>query len=81
VDFAGFSARGTPIQIEKHSKEEEMKHAPEGKEQVLHADDRFPYEPPAIIYKGKISTRAGSPFPRPEESTTVVDPADLFGDD
>ncbi len=44
-------------------------------------DRRTPYEPPAIIYKGKISTRAGSPFPVPDGSTTVVDPADLFGDE
>ena len=58
-----------------------MKYAPEHKEQAQRTDDRTPYEPPAIIYQGKISTRAGSPFPRPDESTTVVDPADLFGDE
>ncbi|MCL4262430.1 MAG: hypothetical protein KJ069_04415 [Anaerolineae bacterium] len=50
-------------------------------DRTLSADSRAPYERPAIIYKGKISTRAGSPFPVPDGSTTVVDPADLFGDD
>lgn len=44
-------------------------------------DGRTPYEPPAIIYKGKINTRAGSPVSVPDGNTTVVDPADLFGDD
>jgi hypothetical protein len=58
-----------------------MKNASGHDEQTVKADNRTPYQPPAIIYKGKISTRAGSPFPVPDGSTTVVDPADLFGDD
>ncbi len=42
---------------------------------------RKQYEAPAIIYKGKISTRAGSPLSvNPLNSSTVADPADLFGD-
>ena len=42
---------------------------------------RKPYATPAIIYKGKISTRAGSPLSvNPLNSSTVADPADLFGD-
>jgi hypothetical protein len=48
-------------------------------DQEKKSDDRTPYEPPAIIYKGKISTRAGSPVFAPDGDTTVVDPADLFG--
>ena len=40
------------------------------------------YETPGIIYKGKINTRAGSPLSvNPLNSSTVADPADLFGDD
>ena len=42
---------------------------------------RRPYAPPAILYQGKITTRAGSPFPIPDGSTGVTDPADLFGDE
>ncbi len=49
--------------------------------QATNADNRIPYEKPAIIYKGKINTRAGSPFPVPDGSTSVTDPADLFGDE
>lgn len=45
-------------------------------------DGRVPYEPPTIIYKGKISTRAGSPLIAPDAGEgNVADPADLFGDD
>jgi hypothetical protein len=41
---------------------------------------RLPYEPPAIIYEGIISTRAGSSYPSaPSDSGDGVDPADLFG--
>jgi hypothetical protein len=58
-----------------------MKNATGNDVQEVNKDDRTPYEPPTIIYKGKISTRAGSPFPVPDGSTSVVDPADLFGDD
>jgi len=39
---------------------------------------RAPYETPAIIYKGKISTRAGSPFSADTSKSNAVDPADLF---
>lgn len=40
------------------------------------------YEAPAIIYKGTITTRAGTPFGEPGGSgESAVDPADLFGDD
>jgi hypothetical protein len=49
-------------------------------DQKKEKDYRTPYEPPAIIYKGKISTRAGSPLAAPDGDTTVIDPADLFGD-
>ena len=41
---------------------------------------RLPYQTPAIIHYGKITTRAGSPITLtgdPENSG--VDPADLFG--
>lgn len=44
-------------------------------------DKRLPYQPPAVIHHGTITTRAGSPFGLtgdPEKSG--VDPADLFGD-
>jgi len=30
-------------------------------------DTRLPYEKPAIIFKGKVTTRAGSPLNTPEE--------------
>lgn len=33
-----------------------------------------PYEAPAIVYEGQISTRAGTPI-----TPVAVDPADLFG--
>lgn len=36
---------------------------------------RQPYEPPAIVYEGQLTTRAGS---RPG-GKELVDPADLFG--
>ena len=42
--------------------------------------ERLPYETPAIIYEGLITTRAGSPpgggAPDPGEG---LDPVDLFG--
>ena len=42
------------------------------------SQDRIPYESPAIIYEGEITTRAGSP-PGPGFEDPGVDPADLFG--
>ena len=42
--------------------------------------ERAPYEPPAIVFKGEITTRAGS-FMGPGkdgESLPGVDPAELF---
>ncbi len=52
------------------------KHNHEPKKQ----EKRTPYEPPRIIYQGKISTRAGSPLGTgPDSSPNGVDPADLFG--
>lgn len=45
--------------------------------------DRQPYEPPAIIYSGLITTRAGSPMGIIYDDPLGVDgidPADLFGD-
>jgi hypothetical protein len=44
-------------------------------------DKRLPYQKPAIIYHGVVTTRAGSPtgvIGDPEKSG--VDPSDLFGD-
>jgi len=39
------------------------------------------YTPPAIIYQGQISTRAGSPIgPIAPSDDGTVDPIDLFGD-
>ena len=38
-----------------------------------------PYNPPAIIYEGQISTRAGSPVgPIAPSDSQDVDPIDLF---
>ena len=37
--------------------------------------ERVPYEAPAIIYEGQITTRAGTPLPE----SGGMDPADLFG--
>lgn len=45
--------------------------------------ERAPYETPAIVFKGEITTRAGS-FMGPGkdgESLPGVDPAELFGSD
>ena len=42
-------------------------------------EEKRPYGPPAIIYSGQISTRAGSPIGSPSDSEGI-DPADLFGD-
>jgi hypothetical protein len=40
--------------------------------------ERAPYEAPAIVYEGLISTRAGSLLPG-STGTEGADPADLFG--
>lgn len=61
--------------------EKGMQKAADPAPQKKEMDGRTLYEPPAIIYKGKISTRAGSPDPRPGGNIDVVDPADLFGND
>ncbi len=42
--------------------------------------DKKQYEAPAVIYHGRISTRAGSPFSATGSKTDVIDPADLFND-
>lgn len=45
------------------------------------AEPRASYEPPAIIYEGTISTRAGTPVGQePTSRDDGVDPADLFGE-
>jgi hypothetical protein len=44
------------------------------------ADIRAPYQAPAIVCHGLITTRAGSPAAAPDGSGFGVDPADLFGD-
>lgn len=41
--------------------------------------ERAPYQKPAIIYEGVITTRAGSPLGASEGASDAVDPADLFG--
>lgn len=41
-------------------------------------DERAAYEPPAIIYEGEITVRAGSHYPGPKADYDV-DPATLFG--
>ncbi|MCA9873231.1 MAG: hypothetical protein KC441_06240 [Anaerolineales bacterium] len=38
-----------------------------------------PYEAPAVIYEGLITTRAGTPTGSGASSDNAVDPADLFG--
>lgn len=48
----------------------------------VNRNEKTVYEAPAIIYKGFITTRAGSVFGNPNGSgESSVDPADLFGDD
>ena len=42
--------------------------------------DKKPYEAPAIIYNGVITTRAGSPTGGDGDGADGIDPADLFGD-
>ena len=44
-------------------------------------NEKSTYEAPAIIYKGIITTRAGSPVGDDPSGAGSVDPADLFGDD
>lgn len=44
-------------------------------------NERIAYEAPTIIFKGKISTRAGSPLSVQDGAVNGVDPADLFGND
>ncbi len=41
-------------------------------------ESRAVYESPAVVYEGKISTRAGSPLG--PSGSDGVDPADLFGE-
>lgn len=44
------------------------------------SSEREPYQPPAIIYEGKLSTRAGTPdFESNANSLPGIDPADIFG--
>jgi len=40
--------------------------------------ERLPYEAPAIIYEGELTTRAGS-VPNPITNAFDVDPAKFFG--
>ncbi|MCB8944691.1 MAG: hypothetical protein H6658_13160 [Ardenticatenaceae bacterium] len=40
---------------------------------------RLPYQSPAIIFHGTITTRAGSPTLTGDPDKSGVDPADLFG--
>ncbi len=50
----------------------------------VNRNEKPTYEAPAIIYKGIITTRAGSGGPVGDPSgsgESSVDPADLFGDD
>lgn len=55
-----------------------MKTLQQGQEQPAQQDNQHRvYSAPAIIYEGKISTRAGSPIPN--DVPDGVDPADLFG--
>lgn len=42
------------------------------------SSEREPYQPPAIIYEGKLSTRAGTPE-EPTGNLPGIDPADIFG--
>lgn len=59
-----------------------MKHASGSMKDDNIKQNRKPYKTPEIIYKGKISTRAGSPLSvSPLSGSSVADPADLFGND
>jgi hypothetical protein len=52
----------------------------QGSTEAKEKQEKKPYEPPAIIYKGIISTRAGSPAVLVGDGEeNGVDPADLFG--
>ncbi len=50
----------------------------EGKQSSLDDTTNTPYEAPAVIYEGLITTRAGTPTGS-TGSDNAVDPADLFG--
>ena len=43
--------------------------------------DRAPYEQPAIIYEGKITTRAASRTGNNPDPDGSLDPADIFSSD
>lgn len=50
------------------------------KEKTKKKERRAPYQRPAIIYEGTITTRAGSPIGgSPGVDDGGADPADLFG--
>jgi hypothetical protein len=55
---------------------EQTKRSTETKEKI----EKKPYEPPAIVHEGVVSTRTGSPPNLTgEDGEPGVDPADLFG--
>jgi len=47
-------------------------------EQIQSSTKREPYEAPAIIYEGLITTRSGSPIGSPNNNSDGVDPANIF---
>jgi len=51
----------------------------EGQQRSLNNTDHQPYEAPAVIYEGLITTRAGTPTGSTDGDSNAVDPADLFG--
>jgi hypothetical protein len=51
----------------------------ESQQKRMQQEGKRPYEAPAIIYTGIISTRAGSPLGGGNSDPVGVDPADLFG--
>lgn len=63
-------------------KENTMKSLPKTKPfgQPYKEEKRMPYERPAIIYEGQITTRAGSPTVPDGARSDGVDPSDLFGE-
>lgn len=51
-------------------------------QRVGNSNERLPYEVPAIIYEGLISTRAGTSLPGSSTNSSAskaADPADIFG--
>jgi hypothetical protein len=58
-----------------------MENAKSNKPPTKKEKDRAPYEPPAIIYEGVITTRAATGIDPQKKPDNPIDPADIFSSD